>query len=82
MNPELEPLILQMLSEVTAIPAQEIRPEHTLGGDLGMDSVASMELLAMLDERFGIELELEDAEHITDVRSVLALAKQRVAHVG
>ena len=70
--------ILQMLHEVTAIPVDEIKPEHTLGGDLGLDSVGSLELIGMLDDAFGIELDLEDSQRITDVAGVLALAAERL----
>ena len=38
----------------------EIRPEHAFATDLGAESVQSIELVAMFEEEFGIEME-EDA---------------------
>ena len=79
---QLDAQILKILSDVSAIPVEEIRSEDSLSGDLGMDSVASLELLGMLDEEFGIELELEEAETITHVYQVLEIAHARVPVVS
>ncbi len=79
---ELDAQIRRILSDVSAVPADEIHAEDSLAGDLGMDSVASLELLGMLDEAFGIELELEEAESITHVSQVLEIARTRVPVVS
>jgi acyl carrier protein len=77
-QPTREMVILRILSDLTAIPPEEILPEHHLTVDLGMDSVASMELIGMLDETFGIEIELEEAMEIETVAAVLELAEKRL----
>ena len=38
----------------------EIKPEHQFAADLGAESIQSVELVAMLEEEFGIEMD-EDA---------------------
>lgn len=77
-----EQRILKMISDVTAIPTAEIQPGHTLAGDLGMDSVASMELFGMMDEAFHVEIEMSELTTLTDVQSVIDLArKTEAAHV-
>ena len=43
----------------SSIPS-EIKPEHTFTADLGAESVQSIELVAMFEEEFGIEMD-EDA---------------------
>ena len=70
-----------LLVQVTAIPAEHIRPESTLRVDLAMDSVSSLEMLGMLSEEFGLEVELEETENLETVAQIVALIRDRtVAH--
>jgi acyl carrier protein len=66
-----------LLTEVTAIPAEHIHPESTLRVDLAMDSVSSLEMLGMLSEEFGLEVELEESEQLETVAQVVALIRER-----
>lgn len=69
-------VILQILHELTAIPVDRIRPEHSLGADLGMDSVRSMELVGMLEERLEIEIDLDVAMDADTVRAIGDLVRR------
>lgn len=64
-----------ILHQLTAIPPHDIEDEHELGADLGMDSVAQMEMLGMFSEELGIDVELEDAFDVQSVADVVALAQ-------
>ena len=83
MSDEFDARIISMISSVTAIPPEQIRPTHTLAGDLGMDSVASMELFGMMDETFRVEIDMTALTELTDVQSVIDLARKATstAHV-
>ncbi len=72
--------IFRILSDLSAVPPQEIKVDDRLREDLGLDSVSSMELVSMLSEEFGIDIELEEAVQITTVSALLALADRRIAH--
>ena len=56
--------VAERVNEVTArvlkVPQEQIRPEHNFAEDLGAESVQSIELVAMFEEEFGIEMD-EDA---------------------
>jgi acyl carrier protein len=56
--------VLERVTQVTArvlrLDPGEIRPEHNFTADLGAESVQSIELVAMFEEEFGIEMN-EDA---------------------
>lgn len=56
--------VLERVTAVTArvlqIDPSEIKPEHNFTVDLGAESVQSIELVAMFEEEFGIEMD-EDA---------------------
>ncbi len=71
--------IFRILSDLSAIPAGDIKVEDRLREDLGLDSVSSMELVSMLSEEFAIDVELEEAVKITTVAALLQLADQRAA---
>jgi len=74
-----EARIYAILTELTALPANEIKGTDRLREDLGMDSVTRMELVSMLAEEFDIDIELEEAVAIENVTGVMNLAEQRLA---
>lgn len=61
----------QRVKEVTArvlqIDADSVKPEHNFTTDLGAESVQSIELVAMFEEEFGIEMDEDDALSVTNV---------------
>lgn len=66
--------------EATLKPeGREISLESRLVEDLGGDSLDMLELIMSLEERFGIEVPDEDAEHIKTVRDVVDYVKKRLA---
>ena len=52
--------VVAVTAGVLGVDASEIKGEHEFVGDLGAESVQSVELVAMFEEEFGIEME-EDA---------------------
>lgn len=80
LSPAHETRILRILTDLTAIPSVEIQHSDRLREDLGMDSVTRMELVSMLAESFDLDIELEEAVAIEDVKGVLDLAEARLGH--
>ena len=73
----IEERVKAVTARILMLDADEIKPEHSFTVDLGAESVQSVELVAMFEEEFGIEMD-EDAalsietvgkavEFITDV---------------
>ena len=56
----VEERIRAVTARVLKLDSEEIKPEHSFTADLGAESVQSIELVAMFEEEFGIEME-EDA---------------------
>ncbi len=73
-NAPLESRIRSMIFELTTIPTTEIGLDDDLFLDLGMDSVAALELVGMMDEAFDLDVEIEEALQARTVRQVLELA--------
>ena len=65
--------VLDRVTEVTArvlqLDAAEIKPENNFSADLGAESVQSIELVAMFEEEFGIEMDEDGALAVTTVGS-------------
>jgi len=56
----VEERVVAVTARVLQLDPGEIKPEHTFTVDLGAESVQSIELVAMFEEEFGIEMD-EDA---------------------
>jgi acyl carrier protein len=73
---ELDARIVKMISQVVPVKAAQIRPSDRLREDLGMDSVASMELLSVLAEELDLDIGVEDAADVRTVADTIALARR------
>lgn len=56
----IEERVKAVTARILKLDPDQIKPEHSFTADLGAESVQSIELVAMFEEEFGIEME-EDA---------------------
>lgn len=56
----VEQRVRQVTARVLKVDADKIKPQDHFGLDLGAESVQAVELVAMFEEEFGIEMD-EDA---------------------
>ena len=59
--------VIAVTARVLRLDPSEIKPEHTFTVDLGAESVQSIELVAMFEEEFGIEMDEDAALSVTTV---------------
>ena len=52
--------VVAVTARVLNVEPENIQPQHNFSADLGAESVQSIELVAMFEEEFGIDME-EDA---------------------
>jgi acyl carrier protein len=76
---ELSQRITNMVAQLTVVKPQDIRSEHRLREDLGLDSVCSMELLSMLAEELDLDVPMEEAAQVTTVAGAIELARRHLA---
>lgn len=77
MNIEADALdrrITHLIAELSAVPEADIKPGDRLREDLGLDSVASMELLSLLAEELDLDIEVEEAMTVTTVAGTIEMA--------
>jgi acyl carrier protein len=65
--PSVEDRVKMVTARVLRLAPAEIRPEHSFSADLGAESVQSIELVAMFEEEFGIEMNEDEALAVTNV---------------
>ncbi|MFM9328461.1 acyl carrier protein [Paenibacillus mesotrionivorans] len=71
---------MELLSAISKLPREKITVDSRLTLDLGLDSIQFMELLASLEDRFPIRLEVEDIrpELFFSVGTVLEFVQERL----
>lgn len=70
--------IKQKLSEMTQKPVEEILPEMNLATDLGLDSLDHAELVAFLDDQYGVVG--VPVHELTSVGSLMGLAAKQLSY--
>ena len=63
----VEERIKAVTARVLGLDPKEIRSEHSFTEDLGAESVQSIELVAMFEEEFGIEMDEDAALSVSTV---------------
>lgn len=63
----VEERIKKVTARVLRLDPKDIRPEHSFTEDLGAESVQSIELVAMFEEEFGIEMDEDAALSVSTV---------------
>jgi acyl carrier protein len=63
----VEERVKMVTARVLDLSPEEIQPEHSFTEDLGAESVQSIELVAMFEEEFGIEMNEDAALSVTTV---------------
>jgi acyl carrier protein len=64
-------IAIEIIARIAGRSAESIDPKMELVADLDMDSAKSLELLVELEDRFGIEIDDEEAADLNTVGDVL-----------
>ncbi|MGE0871593.1 MAG: acyl carrier protein [Kofleriaceae bacterium] len=76
MSPEeIETTIKEVICSELEVSAEQIRPEASFIDDLKADSLAVVQLVLALEEKFKIEIPEEDAQQIRTVKDAINYIK-------
>jgi len=64
--------VIAVTSRVLKVAPEEIRLEHHFAADMGAESIQSIELVAMFEEEFGINMDEEEALSVETVGGAIA----------
>ena len=71
--------IKQMIAQHLGVDESKIVPEASFEGDLGADSLDTIELVMAFEESFGIEISDDIAKNITTIQDAIDCIQERVA---
>ncbi len=74
--PSVEERVVAVTAHVLRIDPTEIKPEQNFTTELGAESVQSIELVAMFEEEFGIEMDEEAALSVQTVSDAVSYISQ------
>ena len=69
--------IKNMLIEC-AIVNDEITPDSILKTDLGIDSIYAVEMILALEEKFGIQIEMNEMDTMMSVKEVVDIVQRKL----
>lgn len=74
--------VIRVIARVLALEEEEISPDANFIFDLGADSMQSLELVAALEEEFGIEMEEDEALSRQTVSEAVDFIKKIIGGKG
>ncbi|MGQ9514125.1 MAG: acyl carrier protein [Thermoproteota archaeon] len=78
----IEERVKKIIADQFHVKPEDLKPETSFTKDLMAESIDTVELLAALEEEFGIEIPDEDAEKNQTVGQALEYMKRRVEERG
>ena len=74
--------VISVTAQVLQLDPAEIKLDNEFGADLGAESVQSIELVAMFEEEFGIEMEEDAALAVSQVGNAIEFITKTCAEQG
>ena len=76
---EIAEKIKNMISENLRIPENMLDDDAELfGGDIGLDSVYSLEIISGIDDLFGVDMTGVDREHFQTINALASYVEEHV----
>lgn len=79
---EVERRVKEIIAEQFEVSVEELKPETRFIEDLGADSLASIELVATIEDEFNVEIPDEDIEKNQTVGQAIEYVKKKVLGRG
>ena len=74
---EIQEKVVKIIVDKLGVKESEVTPEATFTGDLGADSLDTVELIVEFEKEFGIQIPDEAAEKIQTVGDVIKLLEEQ-----
>ena len=75
---EIQEKVVKIIVDKLSVPASEVTPEATFTGDLGADSLDTVELVMEFEKEFGVQVEDDAAEKFQTVGDVISYIESKL----
>jgi len=75
----IEQRVVNIVAEVVERPAAQLDLDAHLVTDLGLDSLLALEILALMEKEFKVEIPEEELEKFVRIRQIIEVAERRLA---
>lgn len=79
---EVEERVKEIIAKIYKVDASKLKPEARFIEDLGADSLTTIELVAEIEDTFGIEVPDEDVEKNQTVGQAIAYVIEKLRAAG
>jgi len=76
----MEEQVKAIIAEKLGVNLDQVKPESSFDGDLGADSLDTVELVMAFEEKFNVEIPDEDAEKMKTVGDAISYLKSKGAN--
>jgi acyl carrier protein len=74
--------IASILSEISGVDEQDIKPQTDLAKDLDIDSIKAIEITVAIEKKFKVSIRDEDVPKIMTLRQAVELVEGLLAQQG
>lgn len=74
-RPNFEEEIRKLISEITEVPAEKLKPDADFFKDLGVDSLKAIEIVAAFEKRYRVIIPEKDIPKIRTLRQIVEYTK-------
>lgn len=71
--------VIKIVAQVVERPVESLDLDAHMITDLGLDSLLALEILALMEKEFHIEIPEEELAHFQRVRQIIEVAERRLA---
>jgi acyl carrier protein len=74
----IEQEVVSIVSRIAKVPTTRLSPDIDLKSELNIDSLQGLQIIAALENRFGIVLRDEDLDNYTSIRAIVETITQQM----
>jgi acyl carrier protein len=77
----IEQEVIEIVSRLTKVPAEKLSPETDLKAALNVDSLQGLQIVAALEQHFGITLPDEELDSYTSINLIVETVERHLANL-
>lgn len=76
---EILATLAELVNDVAGTPAEDVQPDKSFVDDLDVDSLAMVEIIVGIEEKFGVQIADDEAKNLRTVGDAVAYIEQALA---